>query len=106
RAARQPPRRGAADRARSAGRVMSRLGRLLRGKDDTQPWKGRYAPYDLVKEACIAVGVIAILAIVLSVLFSSPDEKPSTIAQWSKQLPINFVTTAVSELDGKSGTAE
>ena len=85
---------------------MSRLGRLLHGKDDTQPWKGRYAPYDLVKEACIAIGVIALLAIVLSVLFSSPDEKPSTIAQWSKQLPINFVTTAVSELDGKSGTAE
>jgi hypothetical protein len=85
---------------------MSRLSRLLRSHDDTQPWKGGYAPYDLVKEACIAVGVITLLAIVLTVLFSSPDEPSSTIGQWSRQLPVNFVTTAVSELDGKSGTAE
>jgi hypothetical protein len=85
---------------------VSRLGDLLRGQDDTQPWKGRYAPYDLVKEACIAVGVIALLALVLTILFSSPDEKPSTIGQWSRQLPVNFVTTAISELDGKSATAE
>ena len=53
---------------------------LLRPKDDTQPWKGRYYPYDLVKELCIAVGVIALLAVLLTVLFSSPDDKPSTIA--------------------------
>jgi hypothetical protein len=85
---------------------VSPLRRLLRNRDDTQPWKGGYVPYDLVKEACIAVGVIALLAIVLSVLFSSPDEKPSTIGQWSRQLPVNFTTTAISELDGKSGTAE
>jgi hypothetical protein len=85
---------------------VNRLRRLLRSHDDTQPWKGGYAPYDLVKEACIAVGVIAALAIVLSVLFSSPDEKPSTIAQWSRGLPVNFLATAAKELDGTSGTAE
>jgi hypothetical protein len=78
---------------------------MFRGKDDTGPWKGGYAPYDLVKEACIAVGVVALLAIVLSVLFSSPDDKPSTIAQWSRSLPVNFVTAAATELDGTSGTA-
>jgi hypothetical protein len=85
---------------------VRRLRSLLRGKDDTQPWTGGYAPYDLVKELCIAIGAIALLAVVLTVIFSSPDEQPSTIAQWSRQLPVNFVTTAVSELDGKSGTAE
>ena len=53
---------------------------FLRPKDETRPWKGRYAPYDLVKELCIAVGVIALLAVLLTVLFSSPDDKPSTIA--------------------------
>ncbi len=79
---------------------------FLRSKDDTQPWKGRYQPYDLVKEASIAVAVITLLAIVLSVLFSSPDDKPSTIAQWSRELPVNFVTAATQELDGTSGTAE
>jgi hypothetical protein len=75
-------------------------------RDDTKPWGGAYAPYDLVKELFIAVGVIALLAVLLTVLFSSPDDKPSTVAQWSRQLPVDFVTTATTELDGTSGTAE
>jgi len=83
---------------------MSRLGRL-RSHDDTTPWTGAYAPYDLVKELCVAVGVVALLAILLAILFSSPDDRPSTIAQWSRQMPVDFVTTAVGELDGTSGTA-
>jgi hypothetical protein len=78
---------------------------LLHPKDETKPWTGRYQPYDLVKEACIAIGVIALLAIVLAALFSSPDDKPSTVAQWSRQLPVDFVKTAATELDGTSGTA-
>jgi hypothetical protein len=78
----------------------------LRPADDTKPWKGRYAPYDLIKEACIAIGVIGLLAVLLAILFSSPDDKPSTIAQWSRTLPVNFVTAATGELDGTSGTAE
>ena len=69
----------------------------LRGHDDTTPWRGAYAPYDLVKELCIAVGAIGLLAVLLTVLFSSPDEKPSTIAQWSRSLPVNFVATAAKE---------
>ena len=85
---------------------MSGLGDLLRPKDDTKPWKGRYAPYDLIKEASIAVGVITLLTIILTILFSSPDDKPSTIAQWSRELPVNFVAAAATELDGTSGTAE
>ncbi len=79
---------------------------FLASKDDTGRWKGAYASYDLVKELCIAVGVVALLAILLTVLFSSPDEKPSTVAQWSRAMPINFVATAAKELDGTSDTAE
>jgi hypothetical protein len=79
---------------------------FLRPKDDTKPWKGRYYPYDLVKELCIAVGVVGLLAVLLTVLFSSPDDKPSTIAQWSQQKPADFVTAAVEELNGTSPTAE
>ena len=79
---------------------------FLRSRDDTGPWKGGYASYDLVKELCIAVGVVALLAILLTVLFSSPDEKPSTVAQWSRAMPVNFVATAAKELDGTSDTAE
>jgi hypothetical protein len=73
--------------------------------DQTQEWKGPYAHYDLVKELFIALGVMTLLAVVLTILFSSPDDKPSTIAQWSRQTPVNFATTAVSELNGTSGTA-
>jgi hypothetical protein len=80
--------------------------RLGRTPEETVPWKGPYAPYDLVKELCVALGVVTLLAVVLTVLFSSPDERPSTIAQWSKQMPVDFTTTALSELDGTSGTAE
>jgi hypothetical protein len=80
--------------------------KILRPNDDTRPWRGAYAPYDLVKELCIAVAVIALLAVLLTVLFSSPDDKPSTIAQWSRELPVNFLNTATAELNGTSGTAE
>ncbi len=79
---------------------------FLRDKDNTKPWTGAYAPYDLVKELCIAVGVIGLLAVLLAILFSSPDDKPSTIAQWSRTMPVDFVTTATTELGGTSGTAE
>jgi hypothetical protein len=75
-------------------------------KDDTQPWTGRYAPYDLVKELCIAVGVITLLAVLLTVFFSSPDERSSTIAQWSHELPADFATAAAKELNETSPTAE
>jgi hypothetical protein len=85
---------------------MSRLVGFLKPRDETQQWKGRYQPYDLVKEACIAVAVITLLALLLTVLFSSPDDKPSTVAQWSRELPANFVTAATKELDGTSPTAE
>jgi hypothetical protein len=68
-------------------------------------WTGGYRPYDLVKEASIAFGVVLVLVLVLTILFSSPDVKPSTIRSWSRSDPVDFVTTAVSELDGSSTTA-
>jgi hypothetical protein len=67
-------------------------------------WRGAYRPYDLVKEACIALGAVLALAVVLTILFSSPDDRPSTVKQWSRSNPVDFVTTAATELDGSSGT--
>ena len=59
------------------------------------------------KRLFIAVGVVAALAILLTILFSSPDDKPSTIKQWSVQKPADFVTTATdASSGGTSGTAE
>ncbi len=79
---------------------------MSRYTNRTREWRGPYAHYDLIKELCIALGVMTLLAVVLTILFSSPDEKPSTIAQWSTAMPADFTTTALSELDGTSGTAE
>ena len=64
-----------------------------------------YGPYDLVKEAVIAVLVVAALAVGLTIVFSSPDLKPSTIATWSRSDPVDFVSTAEAELSGASGVA-
>jgi hypothetical protein len=42
-----------------------------RAEDDAaREWNGGYRPYDLVKEASIALGVA--LALLLTILFSSP----------------------------------
>jgi hypothetical protein len=68
-------------------------------------YDGPDRPYDIVKEVCVAIGVVALIAVVLTILVSSPDLPPSTIASWSQTMPIDFVTTAVSELDGTSETA-
>jgi hypothetical protein len=75
-----------------------------REDDAARQWKGAYRPYDLVREATIALGIVLALAVVLTILFSSPDDPPSTIQQWSRTDPVDFVTTATTELDGSSGT--
>jgi hypothetical protein len=72
---------------------------------DVPEWKGRYVPYDIIKEGTIAVIVVAILTVALAVVFSSPDETAITIKTWSSADPIDFAQTAVSELNGSSGVA-
>ncbi|MGO9820396.1 MAG: cytochrome B6, partial [Solirubrobacteraceae bacterium] len=73
--------------------------------DQAREWHGGYRSYDLVKEFVIALGVVLGVALVLTILFSSPDDPPSTIKSWSRSDPVDFVTTAVSQLDGTSETA-
>lgn len=81
---------------------MTRRERRRREDESYRHWRGGYRPYDLVKEASIAFGLILTLAVVLTILFSSPDEHPSTIKSWSRGDPVDFVTTATTELDGSS----
>jgi hypothetical protein len=70
-----------------------------------ETWEGGYRPYDLVKEFVIALVVVGLFTGVLAGVFSSPDKRAVTIAQWSRADPVDFVTTALSELDGTSTTA-
>jgi hypothetical protein len=53
----------------------------------------------------IAVAAVTVLVLLLSALFSSPDVKPVTIQGWARAAPKDFLTTALSELDGTSGVA-
>lgn len=69
-------------------------------------WRGGTAPYDLVKEAVLALGAVTVLIVVLAALFSSPDPQPVTMQSWARAVPRDFVATAASELAGTSGTAE
>ena len=69
------------------------------------PWDGPTIRYDLVKEFVIALVVMAVAAVALAVVFSSPDEHPVTIRQWAQADPGDFLATAVTELDGSSPTA-
>jgi hypothetical protein len=73
--------------------------------DPANTWQGGYRPYDLVKEFVIALVVVGMLTVLLAGIFSSPDRTAITIAQWSRNDPTDFATTAVSELDGSSTTA-
>ena len=84
---------------------MTRRERKQRENEAARTWNGPYRSYDLVKEFTIATGVVIALALLLTILFSSPDDPSSTVKSWSRSDPVDFVTTAVSELDGTSGTA-
>jgi hypothetical protein len=61
--------------------------------------------YDLVKEFVLALGAVTVVTLILAGVFSSPDEKPVTIAAWANADSSDFVATALAELDGSSGTA-
>jgi hypothetical protein len=61
--------------------------------------------YDLVKEFVIALVVVTVLSLGLAAVFSSPDEKPITMAAWANADPDNLVTTAASELAGTTTSA-
>ena len=72
---------------------------------DDADWQGPKIHYDLAKEFVIALVVVAVLAVIGAIVFSSPDDRPVTIRQWSQATPGDFLATAVSELDGSSPTA-
>jgi hypothetical protein len=48
---------------------------------------------------------VSLLTVLLAALFSSPDDKPVTVSSWAIAAPKDFLTTALSELDGTSGVA-
>ena len=60
----------------------------------------RMVPYDLLKEMAVALTAVAVIVVVLSAVLSSPDVPSLTIQGWARSDPVDFVTTAASELSG------
>ena len=77
----------------------------LRPDVDAPEYKGRYSPYDIIKEGTIAVVVVAVLTLALAIVFGSPDEHAITIKTWSNAAPVDFATTALGEMNGSTTTA-
>jgi hypothetical protein len=72
---------------------------------DAPEWRGGHTPYDIIKEGTIALVVVGLLTVLLALLFGSPDVPAITIKSWSNAAPVDFATTALSELNGTSLTA-
>ena len=77
-----------------------------RAAAEGQPWRGPLRHYDIIKEATIAFVVVAVLAVALAALFSSPDQPPVTLRQWANAQPAGFTQVALSELQGTSTSAK
>lgn len=85
---------------------MKVFGRRHRAVDRERYYRGvAMMPYDLIKEATIALIVILGLVLILSAALSSPDVPSVTIQSWSKADPVDFVTTATGELAGTTDVA-
>jgi hypothetical protein len=82
------------------------MAKAFRPDVDAPEWKGGHSPYDILKEGTIALVVVALLTIMLAVVFGSPDEASITIKAWSTNAPMDFATTALSELNGTSTSAQ
>ena len=61
--------------------------------------------YDLVKEFVLAMVVVVALTFVLAAVFSSPDEKAISLADWANAAPTDVVATAAGELAGTTTSA-
>ena len=80
----------------------------MKSIDETQEeyYRGvRMVPYDLVKELALATVGVGVLALLASLLLSSPNVPPVTIAAWALGDPVDFVTTATDELAGTTTSA-
>lgn len=81
------------------------MSRSKRARPPLEKWTGPTRPYDLVKEVVACFVVVVVIVVACAALFSSPDERQISIGDWARADAHNFVMTAVSELDGSSGTA-
>jgi hypothetical protein len=86
-----------------SGRTTTRRHRRRDATPDAHLFPTR--PYDLVKEFVIALVVVGALTVLLAAVFSSPDRKATTLADWANADPNDVVATATGELAGTTTSA-
>ncbi len=59
-------------------------------------------PFDLIREALIVSGVLAIVVLALSIIFSSPDYPPVRGADVANLQPVSYLKTSTGILSGQS----
>jgi hypothetical protein len=91
----------------TAERPPTTLERPPRHRGDRTPDSHLFPtrPYDLVKEFTLALVGIVVLTVALAWIFSSPDEKPITLADWAAGAPNDVIATAAGELAGTTTSA-
>ncbi len=94
---------GRQDRDASVSAISRR--RRFNPDRDVREWTGGYVPYDILKEAFVALVAVGVLVVLLAVVFSSPDEHAVTLKSWSTADPVDFAQTAITQLDGTSPVA-
>ncbi len=82
---------------------MKRTPAYLTSTDVT--WKGPRRHFDLIKEVSLLTVLVLIVIIALAALVGGPESAAVTFKEWATSQPGDFYTTAVTELDGSSGTA-
>jgi len=65
---------------------------------------GRYEPYDLIKEVVVAFLACSCWSVAPRAVLLA-DDKQITMKSWSSADPSTVAQTAITELDGTSGTA-
>jgi hypothetical protein len=86
--------------------VRGRAAMKEAAKADAEPWRGPVRRYDILKEGAIATVLVTALTFLLAGILSSPDVPSLTIKTWAKVMPIDFVGTAATELNGTSLSAD
>lgn len=84
---------------------MTRSTRRFNPDRDVKEWTGSYVPYDILKEAFVALVAVGALIVLLAVVFSSPDDHAVTLKSWANADPVDFAQTAITQLDGSSDVA-
>jgi hypothetical protein len=85
--------------------ARGRAARKAAAQEDAAPWTGPTRRYDILKEGTLATIIVGAITLAMAAVLSSPNVPSLTVKTWAKAMPIDFVGTAATELNGTSHAA-